>query len=121
MTRAAYAHDAVVVLDPEGDARALGGAITVAICGHWDHEPPCPLAPHHTDVTVTDDDTVRIRVLFAAERADEKRVRKLITQALRSGHQAGPDGRVTRWMVKSSGPSSVHPDEADHAARLVAS
>ena len=27
---------------------APGGAITVALCGSWDHEPPCPLAPHHT-------------------------------------------------------------------------
>ena len=45
MTRTAYAHDAVVILDPGGDSRAPGGAITVALCGHWDHEPPCPLAP----------------------------------------------------------------------------
>ena len=67
MTRIPYAHDAVVVLDSGGDARAPGGAITVALCGHWDHEPPCPLAPHHTDATPEGDDTLRVRVLFAAE------------------------------------------------------
>jgi hypothetical protein len=121
VTRAAYAHDAVVVLDPGGDSRAPGGAITVALCGNWDHEPPCPLAPHHTDATPADDGTVRLRVLFAVEPADEELVRSLITQALSSGRLTGPDGRVTRWMVESSGVSSVRPDESDHAARLVAS
>jgi hypothetical protein len=120
MPRAAYAHDAVVILDPGGDSRAPGGAITVALCGHWDHEPPCPLAPHHTDATPTGDDTRRLRVLFAAESADEQRVRELINQALSSGRLTGPDGRVTRWMLKSSGAGNVRPDEADHAARLTA-
>jgi hypothetical protein len=121
MTRAAYAHDAVFVLDAGGDSRAPGGAITVALCGHWDHEPPCPLAPHHTDATPAGDDTFRLRVLFATDPADEPRVRALIEQALSSGRLTGPDGRVTRWMVKSSGASGVRPDEADHAARLIAS
>jgi hypothetical protein len=118
MTRAAYAHDAVVILDAGGDPRAPGGAITVALCGHWDHEPPCPLAPHHTDATPAGDDTLRLRVLFAAEPADEERVHSLIAEALSSGRLTGPDGRITRWMVQSSGASSVRPDEADHAARL---
>ena len=120
MTRGAYAHDAVVILDPGGDSRAPGGAITVALCGHWDHEPPCPLAPHHTDAAPGDDGTVRLRVLFAAEPKDEGRVRELITQALSSGRLTGPDGKVTRWMMQSSDASSVRPDEADHAARLAA-
>jgi hypothetical protein len=120
MTRAAYAHDAVVVLDPGGDARAPGGAITVALCGHWDHQPPCPLAPHHTDATPEGDDTLRVRILFAAEPADEQRVRSLIGQALSAGRLTGPDGRVTRWMVESSGASILRPDESDHAARLLA-
>jgi len=120
MTRAAYAHDAVVLMNPGGDARAPGGAITVALCGHWDHEPPCPLAPHHTAATPADDDTLRLRVLFAADPGDEGRVRELIAQALSSGRGTGPDGRVSSWMLKFSGASSVQPDETDHAARLVA-
>jgi hypothetical protein len=120
MTRAAYAHDAVFVLDHGGDSRGPGGAITVALCGHWDHDPPCPLAPHHTDATPAGDDTFRLRVLFAAEPDDEGKVRELITQALSSGRLTGPDGRVTRWMLKSSGADSIRPDETDHAARLVA-
>jgi hypothetical protein len=118
MSRTAYAHDAVVILDPGGDSRAPGGAITVALCGHWDHEPPCPLAPHHTDAVPADDGTVRLRVLFATD--DEERVRELIGEALSSGRLTGPDGRVTRWMLKSSAAGTIRPEEADHAARLVA-
>jgi hypothetical protein len=120
VTRSAYAHDAIVVLDSGGDIRAPGGAITVALCGHWDHEPPCPLAPHHTDASLGDDGTVSIRVLFAAEPHDEGRVRELITQALSSARLTSPDGRVTRWMVKSSGAGGIRLEEADHAARLAA-
>jgi hypothetical protein len=107
VARAAYAHDAVVILDPGGDCRALGAAITVALCGHWDHEPPCPLAPHHTDTTPADDDTLRLRVLFAAEPEDEHRVRELITQALSSERLTGPDGRVTTWKLMSSAAGSL--------------
>jgi hypothetical protein len=118
VTRAAYAHDAVVVLDPGGDSRAAGGAITIALCGHWDHDPPCPLSPHHTDASPAGDGTVRLRVLFATD--DEERVRWLIAQALSSGRLSGQDGRVTTWTVKSSGAGTVRDDEAYHAARLTA-
>jgi hypothetical protein len=120
VSRAAYAHDAVVILGPGGDSRAPGGAITVALCGHWDHEPPCPLAPHHTDASPAGDDTLRLRVLFAADPSDEERVRSLITEALSSGRLTGPDGRVTRWMMQSSAAGTIRSDESAHAARLVA-
>jgi hypothetical protein len=118
--RAAYAHDAVLILDPGGDARAPGAAITIALCGHWDHEPPCALAPHHTRAAPTGDGALQLRVLFATDPADETRVRSLIGQALASGRLTGPDGRVTRWLLTSSGPGSLRPDETDHAAHLVA-
>jgi hypothetical protein len=120
MTRAAYAHDAVVVLESGGDSRAPGGAITVALCGHWGHEPPCPLAPHHTDATPLDNGTLRIRVLFATDTADEEQVRSLIAQALSSERLMGPDGRVTTWRVSFIGRGEIQPDEVDHALRLTA-
>ena len=121
MKRSTYAHDAVVVLDPGGDSNALGGAITVALCGHWDHPPPCPLAPHHTDARPQSDDEVQLRVLFATEPGREAQVRSLIGQALASGRQTGLDGRVSTWTLQSHGAGNVHPDEAAHAARLAAS
>ena len=36
--RDTFAHDAVLALAPGADERAPGAAITVALCGHWDHE-----------------------------------------------------------------------------------
>jgi hypothetical protein len=119
-TRAAFAHDAVLVLGPDGDPDSPGGAITVALCGHCDHPPPCPLAPHHTRAVRGDDDTVRLRVLFAVEPGREDEVRSLIGGALASGRQTGPDGRVTTWTVRSSAAGRIRPGEADHAARLAA-
>ena len=119
MTPVAYAHDGVVLLDYDGDPRAPGGRITAELCGNWDHEPPCPLWPHHTHAT-PEGDTLRVRILFAAEPDLEKHVRQLIRLALWSGEQAGPDGRVTRWMLESESASRVRPEETDHAARLVA-
>jgi hypothetical protein len=118
MTRSAFAHDAVVVLDPDGDDRAPGGAITVALCGSWSHEPPCPLAPHHTGVQRNGSEAT-LRVLFAAEPEDEARVRELIDAALTRGEREDPDGVRTSWHLLSSAPSPVRPEERDHAERLV--
>ncbi|OLT19914.1 hypothetical protein BJF78_10090 [Pseudonocardia sp. CNS-139] len=105
--RRAYVHEATVTMDPGGDERAPGAAVTVALCGHWDHAPPCPLAAHHTAAT-RDGADVRLRVLFAAEPADEAEVRARIGDAL-----------AARWRLRSSGPAVLREDEADHAERLV--
>jgi hypothetical protein len=119
VVRRAYAHDAVVVMRSGGTANALGGAITTALCGSWDHPPPCPLAPHHTANRVAGDD-VTVRVLFAAEAADEPRVRGLIDEALAAGELTGPDGLVSTWRLKSTAAGQVRPDEEDRAAELIA-
>jgi hypothetical protein len=116
--REAYAHDAVVVIDPDGDPAAPGGAITVALCGDWDHPPPCPLAPHHT-AAVPAGDAVALRVLFAADPAQESRVRSLIEQALAGGRATGPDGRTTTWTLRSAAAGEVRPDQMEHAGRLI--
>lgn len=139
--RAAYAHEAMLVMEPDADLRAPGAAITAELCGHWEHEPPCPLAAHYTNAYRVGEQ-VRIRTLFASEPADEAEVRRRIDTALGRGrldHTAGPPGSndsagsagsdreegegspdavVTRWRLESSGPAPVSPDEADHAARL---
>lgn len=110
--RRGFAHDAIVTMDATGDLRAPGAAITVALCGHLEHEPPCPLAPHHTAATREGDD-VRLRVLFAADPADEDEVRARIAEALASGRG--------RWRVRDSRPSNPRDDEAEHVRRLIAS
>jgi hypothetical protein len=54
-------------MEPDADMRAPGAAVTVALCGHWDHEPPCPLAPHHVRV---DEDDGELRVLRSGRDLD---------------------------------------------------
>jgi len=117
--RRAYAHEAILTMPPDADVRAPGAAITVALCGHWDHEPPCPLAPHHTRAD-RDGDDVRVRTLFATEPDNERTVRTRIDDALSSGHLQGPDG-VSTWQLRTSQPSEVAAEEAAHAAQLIAS
>ncbi|UVO13145.1 hypothetical protein NM962_03060 [Mycobacterium sp. SVM_VP21] len=117
MVRHAYAHDAVVVMEPGGSPNAPGGAIAEALCGSWDHSPPCPLAPHHVANHVVGDEVV-LRVLFATEPADEPRVRQLIGEALGAGEQTGPDGLVTTWRLKSTAASDIRSSEKCHAEEL---
>ena len=90
-------HEATVQFADDADPRAVGGAITVALCGHWEHEPPCQW-PHHTDVSAAGDHHV-VRISFTADPADEPVVRQKIFAALESGQQAGPDGQISRWTV----------------------
>ncbi|TYB44167.1 hypothetical protein [Actinomadura chibensis] len=118
--RQAFVHDAVVSLEAGGDVRAPGAAITVALCGHWEHEPPCPLAPHHTTAERSGDE-VRLRVLFAAAPADEAEVRTRIEAGLSRAGLDGPDGVTTHWRLRTAHPGRLRPDEAAHAAQLVQS
>jgi hypothetical protein len=116
--RQAYAHEAVVVMDDDGDDRAPGGAITVALCGAVAHDPPCPLAAHHTRAEPRDGE-LHLRILFAAapDRVDE--VRGRIDTALGAGAFAGPDGHSSRWRLVRAGCANVRPDERAHARRLL--
>ena len=117
--RAVFAHDAVLAMEADQDLGAPGGAITLALCGSWDHPPPCPLAPHHTTAQ-RDGDVVRLRILFAAEPGDEAEVRRRITDALAAGKVETPTGACVRWQVGSEGPGEVRPEESDHGRRLAA-
>ena len=103
----------------DGDERAPGGAITVALCGGWSHDGPCPLAPHHTSAE-RQGDRVRLRVLVAAPAAEEARVRGLIRAALRAGTADGPDGATTTWRSVGEQPGVVRDEERAHARRLAA-
>ena len=104
--RQAYAHKAV--LKSTGDERAPGAAVTVALCGHWEHEPPCPLAPHHIGTT-REGDTLRLRILFVTEPHLAGEVRERIDEALAAGD----------WRLVESGCAGVEPGERDHARRLL--
>lgn len=118
--RKAYAHEAVLEMDPDADTNAPGGAITVELCGHWEHEPPCPLAPHHTRAVRVNRD-VHLRILFATDPEQETTVRTGIDLALSGRRVRGPDGAITHWRLQTSSVSAVSDHESEHAERLVCS
>ncbi len=94
--------------------------MTVGLCGHWEHEPPCPFAPHHTDASWVDSD-LHVRTLFAVEPEREDEARSRIDDALRSGRLEGPDGQETRWRVLSTCRSELGEHEVAQGQRLAAS
>jgi hypothetical protein len=119
--RQAFAHQGLVDLPEGGDERAPGAAVTVALCGHWEHEPPCRV-PHRTDVARVDDGLV-VRVLFACDPADEGDVRASVEQALTRGELPvpAPDGAPpTRWRLLSSAPAGLSDADSGVAARFAA-
>ena len=101
----------------DADLRAPGAAITAALCGHWNHQPPCPLAAHHTRAERVGDQ-VHVRTLFATEPEAEHLVRQRIDHALSDGQLEGPDAVTTRWQLHTSRRSEVTTEEAGHAERL---
>ncbi len=56
-------------MEPDAELSSPGAAITLSLCGSWDHDPPCPLAPHFTSASRVGDE-VHLRTLFSAERSD---------------------------------------------------
>jgi hypothetical protein len=92
----------------------------MALCGHWDHNPPCPLAPHHSSADRVGDE-VRFRTLFAVEPELEDTIRQGIDQALAGGQLAGPDDQTTQWQLRSSRPRVIQNNEMDQAQRLIGS
>jgi hypothetical protein len=114
----AFVHQATVLMEADGDLRALGAAVTLELCGSWDHPPPCPLAAHHSQA-VNNADTVTVRTIFATEPANETVVRGRIDSALRQGSLTGPDDRTSRWTFLGGGAGELDPSEAGHARRLI--
>ena len=123
--REAFAHDAVVELAGDGDEALAGpgAAITLRLCGSWDHAGPCPLSPHHTaaERVAGHDFRARLRILFAAHPEDEALVRREIDAALATGGVTDPEGVARHWRLVDSYVSAVRPEERDHGQRLVGS
>jgi hypothetical protein len=80
----AFVHEAVVDLVEDADPRAVGAAVTVALCGHWEHEGPCRW-PHHNEIV-----DGLFRTLFVCGADEEPEVRSRIRSAL---------GGASHWRV----------------------
>ena len=103
---------------PEADERVPGAAVTVALCGRWEHEPPCPLAPHHVRADRSGGE-LRVTILFAAEPDAEPEVRRL--ELALSGQWPLPGSLTAAWRLTGSRASDVTAAEEAHAGRLIGS
>jgi hypothetical protein len=117
VNRLGYVQIATLAVDSTFDQRAPGGAVTVALCGSIEHDPPCPVAPHQTRITV-DGARANVRVVFACDPAVEKEMRSRIDASLAAGRFLGPDGVTTSWRLLESRPARLDASERPLAKRL---
>jgi hypothetical protein len=107
MERQGYVVEAQVRFAAGADTRAPGGAVSVALCGHWEHDGPCRW-PHHTEVEVSEG-AGRVRTVYAVDPQEEAGIRARIEDALR-GESA--------WVVDRFEPSELTADESALAHRV---
>lgn len=80
---AVFVHWAELELRPEVDLGAPGGAVTTALCGSWEHPPPCRWP--HNNSEPDGPGLVTFRTVFVASADEEPTVRAHIEAALRAG------------------------------------
>ena len=112
-----HAHEAVLELETDDGAAAPGAAVTLELCGHWQHEETCRW-PHRTFVTSLVGRVLSARVLYAASPSELGEVRSRIAAGLNRGELTGPDGAVHRWRVRREGVSRPLEGEASLADEL---
>jgi hypothetical protein len=83
MPPSAYVVESQLSLEDGVDPRSVGAAVTVELCGHWDHPGPCRW-PHNNAIE-TGREAARFRTVFVADEEEEPAVRTRIEDALRSG------------------------------------
>jgi pyrimidine deaminase RibD-like protein len=98
-----YVHQADVMLAAGTDPATVGAMVTVALCGHWEHDGPCRW-PHHNQI-----EGHQFKTVFIATPEDEPEVRRRIRTALH-GHPG--------WRVLSDAGRTLATDEQKVAARL---
>ena len=113
-SRATFVHEVDLRLAAGADPAAPGGAVTTALCGHWEHEVPCR-CPHNNDIALADATasgaSATFRTLFAAPAADEDEIRSRIDEALASGGD---------WILLDTRSRDVAASERPLAERLAA-
>ena len=105
----AYVLEAEIDLSEGCDPRAVGAAVTVELCGHWEHEGPCTW-PHNSAIDAERQPAL-FRTIYVADRDEEPQIRERIEQSLRAGGG---------WRVADVRPRAVAEDERELAERLAA-
>ena len=98
MAGVTYVHEATLIL-ADGDDGAPGAAVTVALCGHWEHEGSCRW-PHHTSSYRQGDRRI-VRTVAVVPEHELDDVAGRIRRALTSGS----------WTVVSQGETAPRRDE----------
>jgi len=113
-SRETFVHEAELRLAAGADPAAPGGAVTTALCGHWEHEGPCRW-PHNNDIALAGATAsgarATFRTLFAAPADDEGEIRTRIDEALANGGD---------WTLVETRSRDVAASERPLAERLAA-
>lgn len=90
-----------ISFDEAADQRAPGGAVTVELCGHWDHDGTCRF-PHRSHIENSDNGfNLVVQVQCAIDELED--IQRRIHEALVHGFLVGPDGTSSTW--KCEGPT----------------
>jgi hypothetical protein len=105
----AHVVEAELALGEGCDPAAVGAAVTVELCGHWEHDGPCRWPHNNAIVAGESEGTALFRTLFVASADEAPTLAKRIGDVLR-----GASG----WRVLGLAPRAVAPDETGLAERL---
>jgi hypothetical protein len=103
-----FAIGALIDLSADVDPAAVGAAVTVELCGHWEHEGACRW-PHNSAIDATSR-PARFRTLYVADADEAQAVQDRIRQALGSS----PD-----WTVVAVEGRPVDGPDEELAQRLL--
>jgi hypothetical protein len=114
--RQAFVEQAIVEMTGGSDPQAVGAAVTVELCGHWDHDGSCEW-PHHTSIS-KQDEGVKLRTIFACNPEQEAEVRRRVVAGMTAGKLEGSPKGPSSWTIVSVGTDNVLASEQELAGRL---
>jgi hypothetical protein len=103
----AYVLEAEIELEEGADPRAVGAAVTVELCGHWEHEGPCAW-PHNSAIDAARTPAL-LRTIYVADEDEEPEIRDRIVRSL---------NQAADWSVEGIRARPIADDERDLANRL---
>ena len=106
--RTSYVHAARIQLNEAVDPASVGAAVTVELCGHWEHEGPCRW-PHNSAIDA-EASPARFRTVAVAEDGETEAIASRIRRVLTDGED---------WRVVALGVRDVAAAEERLATNLL--
>jgi hypothetical protein len=111
--------EAELELGDDVHTRAPGGAVTVALCGHWDHEGPCRW-PHHSSIE-SQSSPARLRTVLAVDEPSYDEVVHRVESGLRADARGRARARVRRTIGgRRAASRRLAPERPPVVVRMVA-